>query len=73
MESSCHRGGGCCGAWRRLIVNDRTRGNVSSLRRFLGGWFGFAAFQEFGIERVEDLAFLLVAAEEAVKNRATGL
>ncbi len=43
------------------------------LGRFLSGWFGLAAFQEFGIERVEDLAFLLAAAEETVEDRTAGL
>jgi len=43
------------------------------LRRFLSGCFGLAAFQKFGIERVEDLAFLFAAAEETVEDRAAGL
>jgi len=43
------------------------------LGSLLSGWFGLAAFQEFGIERVEDLAFLLVAAEETVEDRAAAL
>ncbi len=39
----------------------------------MSGWFGLAAFQEFGVEGVKDSAFLLAAAEETVEDRAAGL